>query len=114
MSIVPFYTRYQSIWRFLEGGTHYDVRKKIKMKYGCSNSNNVQEIEEIYIDGCNNPGYFKKSVLYDYLKKNPKSIKVYISPYPDVVPALSSRGEKYVRSEPNDTVRDNLLKLPRV
>lgn len=33
--------------------------KKIKMKYGCSNSNNVQEIEEIYIDGCNNPGYFK-------------------------------------------------------
>ena len=70
--------------------------KKIKMKYGCSNSNNVQEIEEIY------------------LKKNPKSIKVYISPYPDVVPALSSRGEKYVRSEPNDTVRDNLLKLPRV
>ena len=88
--------------------------KKIKMKYGCSNSKNVQEIEEIYIDGCNNPGYFKKSVLYDYLKKYPKSIKVYISPYPDVVPALSSRGEKYVRSEPNDTVRDNLLKLPRV
>lgn len=88
--------------------------KKIKMKYGCSNSNNVQEIEEIYIDGCNNPGYFKKSVLYDYLEKNPRSIKVYISPYPDVVPALSSRGEKYVRSEPNDTVRDNLLKLPRV
>lgn len=67
--------------------------KKIKMKYGCSNSNNVQEIEEIYIDGCNNPGYFKKSVLYDYLKKNPGSIKVYISPYPDVLPALSSRGE---------------------
>lgn len=88
--------------------------KKIKMKYGCSNSNNVQEIEEIYIDGCNNPGYFKKSVLYDYLKKNPGSIKVYISPYPDVLPALSSRGEKYARSEPNDTERDNLLKLPRV
>ena len=60
------------------------------MKYGCSNSNNVQEIEEIYIDGCNNPGYFKKSVLYDYLKKNPRSIKVYISPYPDVLPAQSS------------------------
>ena len=49
--------------------------KKIKMKYGCSNSNNVQEIEEIYIDGCNNPGYFKKSVLYDYLKRIPKVSK---------------------------------------
>ena len=34
-------------------------------------------------------------------------------PYPDVVPAVSSNGEKYVRSEPNDTVNDNLLKLPR-
>ena len=87
--------------------------KKIKMEYGCKRSSNVQEIAEIYIDGCNNPGYFKKSILYDYLKKNPGSIKVYISPYPDVVPALSSYGEKYVRSESNDTTRDNLLKLPR-
>ncbi len=87
--------------------------KKIKMKNGCKSSNNVQEIAEIYIDGCNNPGYFKKSILYDHLKKNPGTIKVYIFPYPDVVPALSSYGEKYVRSEPNDTIRDNLLKLPR-
>lgn len=87
--------------------------KKIKMKNGCKNSCNVQEIAEIYVDGCNNPGYFKKSSLHDYLKKNPGNIKVYIFPYPDLVPALSSYGEKYVRSEPNDTVRDNLLKLPR-
>ena len=87
--------------------------KKIKMEYGCKRSSNVQEIAEIYVDGCNNPGYFKKSILYDYLKNNPGSIKVYIYPYPDVVPALSSYGEKYVRSESNDTTRDNLLKLPR-
>lgn len=88
--------------------------KKIKMQYGCSNSNNVQEIAEIYVDGCNNPGFFKKADLHDYLKKNPGSIKVYISPYPDLIPAVSSKGEKYVRSEPNDTPRDNLLRLPRV
>ena len=88
--------------------------KKIKMQYGCSNSNNVQEIAEIYVDGCNNPGFFKKADLHDYLKKNSGSIKVYISPYPDLIPAVSSRGEKYVRSEPNDTPRDNLLRLPRV
>ena len=50
--------------------------KKIKMQYGCSNSNNVQEIAEIYVDGCNNPGFFKKADLHDYLKKNPGSIKV--------------------------------------
>ncbi|MBR4020311.1 MAG: DUF3892 domain-containing protein, partial [Firmicutes bacterium] len=44
---------------------------------------------------------------------HPNSIFVNISPYPDLVPALSSTGEKYVRSEPNDTPFDNLLRLPR-
>lgn len=88
--------------------------KKIKMQAGCNNSNNTQEIAEIYLEGCNNPGFFPKATLHDYLKTNPNSIKVYISPYPYVVPATSSRGEKYVRSEPNDTPYDNLLKLPRV
>lgn len=88
--------------------------KKIKMQAGCAYSNNTQEIAEIYLDGCDNPGFFPKATLHDYLNKNPNSIKVYIAPYPYVVPATSSRGEKYVRSEPNDTPNDNLLKLPRV
>ena len=88
--------------------------KKIKMQPGCTNSNNTQEIAEIYVDGCNNPDFFKKAALHDYLKDNPNSIRVNISPYPYIVPAISSRGEKYVRSEPNDTPYDNLLKLPRV
>lgn len=88
--------------------------KKIKMQQGCANSNNTQEIAEIYIDGCNNPGFFQKATLHEHLIKNPNSIKVNISPYPSLVPATSSRGEKYVRSEPNDTQYDNLLKLPRV
>lgn len=88
--------------------------QKIRMQNGCRNSNNTQEIAEIYVDGCNNPGFFSKAVLHDFLKTNPNSIKVNISPYPYVVPATSYRGEKYVRSEANDTVHDNLLKLPRM
>lgn len=87
---------------------------KIKMKAGCTNSNNVTEISEIYLEGCTNPGYFTKECLYDYLKKNPGSIQVNIYPYPNLIPALSSKQEKYVHSEPNDTPNDNLLKLPRV
>jgi len=87
--------------------------KKLKMQQGCSKSNSTQEIAEIYIDGCKNPGFFKKETLHDYLKKNPDSIKVNISPYPYVIPAVSVNGEKYVRSEQNDTPHDNLLKLPR-
>lgn len=88
--------------------------KTIRMQAGCSHSNNTQEIAEIYIDGCNNPGFFPKATIHDYLIKNSNSIKVNRWPYPDLVPATSSRGEKYVRSEPNDTTNDNLLKLPRV
>ena len=88
--------------------------KKIKMQPGCTNSNNTQEIAEIYLEGCNNPGFFSKATLHDYIVKNPNSIQVNISPFPYVVPAISSRNEKYVRSEPNDNPYDNLLKLPRV
>lgn len=47
---------------------------KIKMKPGCSNSTKTTEIDQIYIEGCTNPGYFKKATLYDYLKSNPNSI----------------------------------------
>jgi len=37
-----------------------------------------------------------------------------VSTYPYLIPALSSKGEKYVRSEPDDSANDNLLQLPRV
>lgn len=86
---------------------------KIKMKTGCYYSNKTTEIDEIYIEGCSNPGFFTKASIYDFLKKNPGAIQVNIYPYPNLIPALSSNYEKYVRSEPNDTPNDNLLKLPR-
>lgn len=86
---------------------------KIKMKPGCSNSYKTTEIDQIYIEGCTRPGFYSKAGVYDCLKRNPRSIQVDIYPYPYLLPALSSNGEKYVRSEPNDTPYDNLLKLPR-
>ena len=87
---------------------------KIRMKSGCQQSNNVLEISQIYIEGCLNPGWFYKADIYDYLMNHPNSIYVGISPYPFLVPAKSIYGEKYVRSEADNTTRDNLLKLPRV
>ena len=86
---------------------------KIKMQRGCYYSQSLLEIDEIYIEGCDNPGFFKKAVIHDYLKEHPSSIQVKIYPYPNVVPALSINGEKYVRSSPNSNERDNLLSLPR-
>ena len=80
--------------------------KKIRMQNGCRNSNNTQEIAEIYVDGCNNPGFFPKATLHDFLKTNPNSIRVNISPYHYVVPATSSLDVKYVRSEPTDILYD--------
>lgn len=86
---------------------------KIRMKPGNYYSQNLVEIDEIYIDGCQTPGFYKKSVVHDYLKENPNSIKVNIYPYPTLIPAISSNREKYVRSNPNDYSHDNLLDLPR-
>ena len=86
---------------------------KIKMKPGCYSSGSLLEIDSIYIEGCDNPGFFKKWVLHDFLKENPGTIQVKIWPYPNVIPATSSAGEKYVRSSPNDYTHDNLLDLPR-
>ncbi|NCD08748.1 MAG: DUF3892 domain-containing protein [Negativicutes bacterium] len=86
---------------------------KIKMMSGCSNSNNLLEIDEIYIEECTNPGFFKKAAIHDHVKAHPGSIKVNIYPFPDVVDAISVNHEKYVKSSPNSTTKDNLLSLPR-
>ena len=58
-------------------------------------------------------GFYPKASVHDYLQSNPGSIQVDIYPYPNLLPAISSNNEKYVRSEPNDSEHDNLLKLPR-
>ena len=84
---------------------------KIKMKRNCGNSGNVQDIDSIYMNQTGT--YWKKSEVYDYLKKFPKTIIVNISPYPYLIPAISSQGEKYVRSVANSTSKDNLMMLPR-
>ena len=87
---------------------------KIKMKLGCGSSYNLLEIDEIYLSGSSNDGFFKKAVVHDYLKTYPGTIQVDIYPYPNCIPATSIYGEKYVKSSPNSTQRDNLLNLPRV
>lgn len=86
---------------------------KIKMKPGCGTSNNLLEIDSIYLTGCQEDGYYKKASVHDYVKDNPGSIQVNIYPYPNVVPATSVNGEKYVKSSPNSSDKDNLLCLPR-
>jgi len=86
---------------------------KIKMKPGCGQSNNLVEIDEIYITDCAKDGFYKKADIHDYLNNNPGKIQVNIYPYPNCIPATSTNGEKYVKSSPNNTERDNLLNLPR-
>ena len=44
---------------------------RIKMKPGCANSTKTTEIDQIYIEGCTNPGYYKKADVYDHLKSHP-------------------------------------------
>ena len=84
---------------------------KIKMKRNCGDSGNVQDIDSIYIDQTST--YWKKSEVYDYLQKFPKTISVNIAPYPYLIPAMSIQKEKYVKSVADSTQKDNLLMLPR-
>ncbi len=85
----------------------------IHMCYGCEVSNNLLEIESIYVESNGAISVYKKSDLYDFLIKYPRTVKVNVSPYPDVIPCLSVNYEKYVKSTPNAYQRDNLLSLPR-
>ena len=83
----------------------------IKMKSGCESSMSCEEIDQIYLTGYEK--FFSKSVVCDLVKDYPNTIKVKDNYGPYVVPALSRNLEKYVRSAPNDTIYDNLLRLPR-
>ena len=84
---------------------------KIKMKSGCQESNNLCEIDSIYLQEAGM--FYKKEAIYDHLLKYPKSICVNIYPYPLLQPVVSVQGEKYVPSTPDSTQKDNLLNLPR-
>ena len=88
---------------------------KIKMKSGCGTSNNLLEIDSIYLTGAQQDGFYKKDKVYDSLKKNPRGIQVDIYPYPDLIPMVSPAPycEKYVKSTPDSLTGDNLLSLPR-
>lgn len=97
---------------FLRGGV-YMRATSLKMRHGCSTSNNLMEIAQIYVVGTNESGFYPKEVLHDYLKLYPGSIRVNIYPYPVLIPVVSILGEKYVKSAPNEFGTDNLLCLPR-
>lgn len=88
------------------------VASKIRMKRECYNSDNLLEIDEIYIVG-SDKGWYKKETIHNHVTKFPKSITVKTSYGPYVIPAVSPNGEKFVKSTPNSTTRDNLLSLPR-
>lgn len=82
---------------------------KIRMNHGCWDSRYPADIAQIHLAGW---GWLTKEFLHNYLKMYPGSIAVNIPPYPSLIPDVSSRGERYVRSNPNPYLFDNLLNLP--
>jgi hypothetical protein len=86
---------------------------KIRMRNGCGSSNSLLEIEQIYITGCESVGYYHKDKLFDYLKLHPGSIRVNVAPYPELMPAIGTNNEKFVKSTPDHSQNDHLLNLPR-
>ncbi|WP_229386627.1 DUF3892 domain-containing protein [Lysinibacillus sphaericus] len=55
----------------------------------------------------------QKENIHDFINNNPNS-PIYVDIYPNPKLIAAIRGnQKYVRSAPNDTSDDNLLKLPQ-
>ena len=82
----------------------------IKMKNDCFYSNNLLEIDKIFLAS---NGWYPKETIYDYLIQNPSDIKVKNEFGPVLIACKSINGEKYVKSSPNETKSDNLLSLER-
>lgn len=84
------------------------------MQLGKEKSITLTEIDLIYLTGVLEEGFYSKEMVHDHIKNKPESpVHVNIEPFPKLIPAIKN-GQKYVRSEPNETTSDNLLKLPRV
>ena len=84
----------------------------IRMNDNASQSWSCQEIHSIKISGKHQSKFYLKEDIHDYLVNNGGTIKVDRYPYPNLIP-VNNGVTRYVRSEPNDTVDDNLLRLPR-
>lgn len=87
---------------------------KIKKRPGVGLLNlDLWEISKIFLSGDGILGYFPKEEIHDYLLTHPHSIRVNRGNMPFLEPRISKNGEKYVASEANDTILDNLLSLPQ-
>ena len=75
-----------------------------------ANQNTLMAIDSIYLSTY---GWRKKEWVYDFLKNNTMNIHVGSINGPILIPCLSSDGEKYVKSFPNNETQDNLLNLPK-
>ena len=86
---------------------------KLHFQYRCPVHPSEQDIKSIYLSGEGLEGFYLKEQVYDMILQG-EIIRVNIYPYPILEEMTSSKGEKYVRSMPNESRHDNLLNLPRV
>ncbi|WP_050498005.1 DUF3892 domain-containing protein [Oenococcus oeni] len=83
----------------------------VKMQSGRAYSHDVLAIDSIQLKYSNGDiSWSKKEDIYNHLLIYPKSIKVNISPYPDLIPEHDGF-TKYVKSQPDRTGDDKLLSL---
>lgn len=75
------------------------------------------EIYQIFLDygsSSENSKWYTREAIHNWLNDSKDNeVKVNISPYPKLIPAVSPNGDKYVKSEPDQYKKDNLLRLPR-
>lgn len=75
-----------------------------------------KSVDQIYLNSDDSSvlsGWHSKAYVYDLIKNKGKIVKVYISPYPKLIPEIYDGSTKFVRSENDDTSTDNLVQLGR-
>ncbi len=82
---------------------------KIKMRQGRLCSYNPLDIQGVYIDNI----YHDVGDVYDYIIKTGEKIYVGDSCEVHLIGVIALNGKRYLRTAPNKTFVDDLLKLPR-
>lgn len=82
---------------------------KIKMRQGRLCSYNPLDIQGVYVDNI----YHDVEDVYDYIIKTGQKIYVNGSREVHLISVIALNGKRYIRSTPNKSFVDDLLKLPR-
>lgn len=84
----------------------------IRLKTGTCTVSSCIDIEAIFIEGAEPEVAYLTENVHDFLIHYPGSITLGVFPWKELLPVVGANGEKYIRTEKDDSPNDALLSLP--